>query len=124
MAKPETITSAANPLLKDVRLALARGAATNEGWCVAETFRLLEEALRSDCDVKTVLAAESTASRMTRLARAVMFGLPLYSLDEVLEKVEAVSVDDVTALCEELYDPSHLSAACIGRDEKDLRAAE
>lgn len=62
MAKPEIITSAANPLLKDVRRAIARGALTSEGWCVAETFHLLEEALRSDCEVKVVLAAESVRS--------------------------------------------------------------
>src|SRR5581483_9673642 len=62
MAKPETITSAANPLLKDVRRAIARGGLTQEGWCVAESFHLLEEALRSDCEVKTVLAAESVRS--------------------------------------------------------------
>lgn len=62
MAKPETITSAANPLLKDVRRAIVRGGLTSEGWCVAETFHLLEEALRSDCEVKTVLAAESVRS--------------------------------------------------------------
>jgi TrmH family RNA methyltransferase len=55
----ESITSAANPLLKDVRRAIARGALTRQGWCVAETFHLLEEALRSGCDVKMVLAAES-----------------------------------------------------------------
>ncbi|HLH17348.1 MAG TPA: RNA methyltransferase [Bryobacteraceae bacterium] len=60
--KPETITSAANPLLKDVRRAIVRGSLTHEGLCVAETFHLLEEALRSDCDVKTVLAAESVRS--------------------------------------------------------------
>ena len=47
MVKPETIASAANPLLKDVRRAIARGGLTDEGWCVAETFHLLEEALRS-----------------------------------------------------------------------------
>src|SRR3954453_20677848 len=58
MAKPETITSAANPLLKDVRRAISRGSLTEQGWCVAETFHLLEEALRSDCEVKTVLASE------------------------------------------------------------------
>jgi TrmH family RNA methyltransferase len=62
MAKPETITSAANPLVKDVRRAIARGALTEQGWCVAETFHLLEEALRSDCDVVAVLAAESVRS--------------------------------------------------------------
>jgi TrmH family RNA methyltransferase len=58
MLTPETITSAANPLLKDVRRAVARGSLTAGGWCVAETFHLLEEALRSQCVVKTVLAAE------------------------------------------------------------------
>lgn len=55
----ESITSAANPLLKDIRRAIARGALTRQGWCVAETFHLLEEALHSNCDVKMVLAAES-----------------------------------------------------------------
>ena len=62
MPKAETITSAANPLVKDVRRAIVRGTLTHEGLCVAETFHLLEEALRSDCDVKTVLAAESVRS--------------------------------------------------------------
>jgi RNA methyltransferase, TrmH family len=62
MPKPETITSAANPLVKDVRRAIVRGTLTHEGLCVAETFHLLEEALRSDCDVKIVLAAESVRS--------------------------------------------------------------
>ncbi len=72
MAKPETITSAANPLLKDVRRAIARGGLTESGLCVAETFHLLEEALRSDCEVKTVLAAESVRSA----AEAHVRGLP------------------------------------------------
>ncbi|HLK49760.1 MAG TPA: RNA methyltransferase [Bryobacteraceae bacterium] len=62
MPKPETITSAANPLLKDVRKAIGRGGLTEGGLAVAETFHLLEEALRSDCEVKTVLAAESVRS--------------------------------------------------------------
>ncbi len=59
MPKPDTITSAANPLLKDVRRAISRGALTEQGWCVAETFHLLEEALCSECEVKMVLASES-----------------------------------------------------------------
>ncbi len=62
MPRAESITSAANPLLKDVRRAIVRGGLTERGWCVAETFHLLEEALRSDCEVKTVLAAESVRS--------------------------------------------------------------
>jgi len=62
MAKPETITSAANPLLKEIRRAIARGGRTAEGLAIAETFHLLEEALRSDCEVKIVVAAESVHS--------------------------------------------------------------
>jgi RNA methyltransferase, TrmH family len=66
MAKPEKITSAANPLLKDVRRAIARGGLTSEGWCVAETFHLLEEALRSECEVGIVLVAESVRAAAER----------------------------------------------------------
>ena len=80
MAKPEAITSAANPLLKDVRRAIARGALTEQGWCVAETFHLLEEALGSDCEVKTVLVAESVQSaalaHVGKLARVKVVVLP------------------------------------------------
>jgi predicted Zn-dependent peptidase len=84
-----------------------------------------EELRRAKENIKgrTVLSSESTASRMSRLGRAVLFGLPLHSLDEILAKVEAVTVDDVTALCEDLYDPQHLSAAGIGRDEELFRRA-
>jgi TrmH family RNA methyltransferase len=68
MSRAETISSAANPLIKDVRRAIARGGLTTEGWCVAETFHLLEEALRSDREVKVVLAAESVRSAAVKHA--------------------------------------------------------
>jgi RNA methyltransferase, TrmH family len=54
-----TLVSARNPLLKDVRKAISRGTLTEEGLAVAESFHLLEEALRSDCDIPDVFAAES-----------------------------------------------------------------
>ena len=53
------LTSPANPLLKDVRRAIARGGLTDQGYLVAETFHLLDEALRSDLDIRAILAAES-----------------------------------------------------------------
>jgi TrmH family RNA methyltransferase len=49
-------------LVKSVRRAIARGTLTEEGLCVAESFHLLEEALRSDCPVQVVLAARSVMS--------------------------------------------------------------
>jgi TrmH family RNA methyltransferase len=71
MPRPETISSAANPLLKDVRRAIARGGLTADGWSVAETFHLLEEALKSECEVKIVLAAESVRSAATAHVRGL-----------------------------------------------------
>ncbi len=72
---------------------------------------------------RLVLSSESTATRMSRNARSALFGTPVYSLDEMLAKVDAVTVEHLTALSEELYDPQKLSAACIGRDEKLFRTA-
>ena len=84
-----------------------------------------EELSRGKENVKgrLVLSSESTAARMSRISRATLFDLPLDSLDEMLAKVDAVSVDDLTALAEELYGPERLSAACVGRDESRFRAA-
>jgi TrmH family RNA methyltransferase len=80
MPKAESITSASNPLVKNVRRAVLRGGLTSQGWCVAETFHLLEEALRSDCEVKMVIAADSVRSaaeaHVRRLAGIKVVVLP------------------------------------------------
>jgi TrmH family RNA methyltransferase len=59
---PVSLTSPRNPLLKDVRRAVSRGALTEAGFAVAESFHLLEEALRSDREVNCVLVAASVRS--------------------------------------------------------------
>jgi RNA methyltransferase, TrmH family len=83
MVKPETIASAANPLVKDVRRAIARGGLTSQGWCVAETVHLLEEALRSRCQVRQVLVAESAREQLPRLTGIRVAVLP----DDLLQKI-------------------------------------
>jgi TrmH family RNA methyltransferase len=50
--------------LKAVRKAVTQGTTTPDGCSVAETFHLLEEALRSNCEVRVVLAAESVRDRV------------------------------------------------------------
>jgi len=72
---------------------------------------------------RMVLGLESTSARMSRAGRNVLFGLPLYSLDEMIARVDAVDADDVAALAEELYDPARFSAACVGADEDRFRTA-
>lgn len=84
-----------------------------------------EELSRAKESVKgrLVLSSESTAARMSRISRATLFDLPIDSLDEMLAKVDAVEVDDLTELAAELYRPERLSAACVGRDESRFREA-
>jgi predicted Zn-dependent peptidase len=84
-----------------------------------------EELARAKEHVKgrMVLGLEATSARMGRLARSILFDVPLLSLDELLERVDAVEADEVAALATELYDPARLAAACVGADEDCFRAA-
>jgi predicted Zn-dependent peptidase len=82
-----------------------------------------DELKRSKENVKgrIVLSLESTPARMNRLGAAVLNGLPLQSLDEVVERIEAVTLDDLAALTRELLAPERLSAVAIGVDEDVFR---
>jgi len=72
---------------------------------------------------RMVLGMESTAARMSRIARATLFDLEILSLDEMISRVDAVGDDDVAGLAAELYDPDGFSAACIGKDESCFKQA-
>ena len=84
-----------------------------------------EELERSKENLKgrIVLSLESTASRMSRLGSAVLSDLPLLSLDEVVERVESVTMDEVNGLLVELLAPERLSAAAVGADEDVFHSA-
>ena len=64
---------------------------------------------------RTVLSMESTLARMNRLGSSVLMGVPLLTLDEVLAAVDAVTLDDVTALARELWRPSACRPPAWGR---------
>ena len=49
--------------------------------------------------------------------------MPLLSVDELVERIDAVTLDDVAALAVELFAPERLSAAGIGADEGVFREA-
>jgi predicted Zn-dependent peptidase len=72
---------------------------------------------------RLVLSSESTAARMSRVGRSTLFDLPLQSLDEMLDDVDAVTVEALESLAAELYAPDAISAACIGAEEDRFRSA-
>jgi predicted Zn-dependent peptidase len=84
-----------------------------------------EELTRAKEHVKgrMVLSSESTAARMGRIGKAVLFDTPLLTLDELLEKIDTVTGDEVAELAREFYAPAALSAAAIAPSEDRFRAA-
>jgi predicted Zn-dependent peptidase len=97
----------------------------------SELERLLEEPAtpdelrRSQENVKgrLVLSLESTNARMNRLGAATLTGIPLLSLDELIERIDAVTLEDLRELASELFAPARMSAVGIGRDESVFRSA-
>ncbi|MEA2351284.1 MAG: hypothetical protein QOG86_2225 [Thermoleophilaceae bacterium] len=92
---------------------------------VAEQPVSREELDRAKENVKgrMVLSFESTLTHMNRLGGAVLMGVPLLSLDEMLAAIDAVTLDDVAALAQELFAPERLSAAGVGADRDLFRRA-
>lgn len=72
---------------------------------------------------RLVLGLESPATRMHRIGRAVLSGTELLDVDELVERIEAVTADDVAALACEFWDPSGLSVAAIGPSSDAVREA-
>jgi predicted Zn-dependent peptidase len=84
-----------------------------------------EELVRAKENVKgrTVLSMESTLARMNRLGSSVLMGVPLLTLDEIVAAIDSVTLDEVTELARELYDPVRMSAAGVGGDEESFISA-
>ena len=84
-----------------------------------------EELTRSRENLKgrVVLSLESTGARMSRLGVSVLNDLPILSVNEMLERIDAVDIEQVRELAAELFDPAGLSIAGVGPDEEDFRAA-
>jgi predicted Zn-dependent peptidase len=72
---------------------------------------------------QTVLSMESPGSRMQSLGRAVLMDLPVLSVDDVLEKIDAVTLDDVRAAVRRYWNLETWSTACIGAEAGPYRAA-
>ncbi|MEJ7809201.1 MAG: pitrilysin family protein [Gemmatimonadaceae bacterium] len=60
------------------------------------------------------LSMESVSTRMYRAAAVDLYGEPYRSLDDVLALVEAISEDDVAAVCREFFDPGCQTVLSLG----------
>jgi predicted Zn-dependent peptidase len=110
--RPDNIAEALSVIGDELRLLLADGVTPEE-----------VERARENVKGRTVLSMESTSTRMNRLGSSVLMGVPLLTLDELLAAYDAVTLDEVNGLAQELWLPDSLAAAGVGSDEDAFRSA-
>ena len=62
-----------------------------------------------------LLSLESSMSRMSNLARQQMYFERFFGLEEILEKVESVTEEQVMAMAEKLFQPDRVAVTLLGR---------
>ena len=72
---------------------------------------------------RMLLSMESTSNRMSRLGKSLITGSELLSLEELVERVDAVTSDEVAEVAGDLLRLDRLSAAGIGPSEARFKAA-
>lgn len=65
---------------------------------------------------RIVLAEESNAARMARIGRAALHDLPILTLDQMIERIDAVDGPALVELAGEILGRGTPSAACVGPD--------
>ncbi len=61
-----------------------------------------------------MLSLESTASRMSNLARQEMYFGRFFTLDELIDSIEAVKAEDIQRIANEFFDQKHIALTILG----------
>ncbi len=99
-----------------VRLVQAQVEDVRDNGITADELSLAKEALKGSL----VLSLESTRMRMTRLARSEITHGEILSLDELVERIDAVSDDDVKRVARQLFEGPQVLAVIGPFEVADL----
>ncbi|HEX3692078.1 MAG TPA: pitrilysin family protein, partial [Solirubrobacteraceae bacterium] len=72
---------------------------------------------RENVKGRMVLSLESTAARMNRLGASLLAELPILSVEEIIERLDAVTIEDLHELTRELFAGERLSVAGVGTEQ-------
>jgi len=61
-----------------------------------------------------MLGLESTSSRMGNLARQELYFKRFFTLDEMIERIEEVTAEEVRRVAQEFFDPKNITLAMLG----------
>jgi len=122
-----SIYSEVNPFRDTGSLCIYAGASADKTEQVLQLtlheLRRLKEETAPDSELKRakeqlksnmVLGLESSSSRMSGLARQQMYFGRVFSIDEIVEQIEAVTPDDIQTLAQQLFQPEALALTLLG----------
>ncbi len=72
---------------------------------------------------RTALSMESPMGRMMQIGGSTLFGVPILSLDDIEQKIDVVTIEDLEALASEFYRPERFNVAAVGSAEAIIRTA-
>ena len=90
---------------------------------IVQEFRDLKENLVPEEELRRakdhlkgslMLGLESTSSRMGNLARQEMYFKRFFTLDEMIQSIEAVTAEQVRHIAQEFFDPNNITLAMLG----------
>jgi predicted Zn-dependent peptidase len=72
---------------------------------------------------RIILGLESTSSRMSRLGQALLTGAEILSLDQLADRIDRVTADDVQLLAQQVFALEGMSVVGVGSDRSVFDAA-
>ncbi|MDP8978994.1 MAG: insulinase family protein [Acidobacteriota bacterium] len=91
--------------------------------CIMREFRDLKNVLAPADELRRakdhlkgsfMLGLESTSSRMGNLARQELYFKRFFTLDEMIERIEQVTAEDVRRVAQEFFNPKNITLAMLG----------
>ena len=75
-----------------------------------------EEVSRAKAQLKgsLMLSLESSTARMSNLARQEMYFDRFFSLDEIIERIESVTADQLQEMSQQLFHPEKIAVTVLG----------
>ncbi len=103
--------TSADKALELIRLVMHEFRRLKDSPVDADELRRAKDQLKGNL----LLSLESSGARMSNLARQQMYFDHFFGPDEILERVEAVNVEDIQTLAQSLFNPEHVALTMLGR---------
>ena len=103
--------TSADKTLEMLDLVMAEFAALKETPLTAEELHRAKEQVKGNI----LLGLESSGSRMSNLARQEMYFHHFFSVEDVLDRLDAVTADEVQAMAQKLFVSERIAVTLLGR---------